>query len=249
MQDKPLATERQRIVWLDEWRGAALVSMIIYHALWDAGGWFGYTALCPTGTSAMIWQQVTCALFVAIAGFSFGLDRRPWRRGTLVLTAGMMITVVTTTFFPPGIHCGILTMLGTSILLSAALKYWPWKTLAPTVGAMICLLLFTVTRSVSDGMIGVGTMTYPLPHSWYAGEWSAWIGFPPHGFASLDYVPLLPWIFLFRAGYCWQQRYKRTTADVCRKSSPLAWLGRHSLAVYLLHQPIIYVILVSVTQW
>lgn len=99
MQDKPLATERQRIVWLDEWRGAALVSMIIYHALWDAGGLFGYTALCPTGTLAMIWQQVTCALFVAIAGFSFGLDRRPWRRGTLVLTAGMMISVVTTTFF------------------------------------------------------------------------------------------------------------------------------------------------------
>ena len=62
---------------------------------------------------------------------------------------------------------------------------------------------------------------------------------------STDYFALLPWLFLFWAGYflygvVGRQRMEPLHRSVC---PPLGWLGRHSLLLYLLHQPVIYGVL------
>ncbi|MCD7837730.1 MAG: DUF1624 domain-containing protein, partial [Clostridiales bacterium] len=88
---------------------------------------------------------------------------------------------------------------------------------------------------------GLGTLA--LPRALYQNLATAFFGFPPAGFYSADYFPLLPWFFLFCAGYfahrLWWDRWKEL--PLLRRGVPgLSWLGRHSLVGYLLHQPVLY---------
>ena len=66
------------------------------------------------------------------------------------------------------------------------------------------------------------------------------LGLPGPGFWSSDYFPLVPWVFLYLCGYfLWRLIGSRQRVmDRLRPGiGPLALIGRHSLAVYLLHQP------------
>ena len=85
-------------------------------------------------------------------------------------------------------------------------------------------------------------MLCQLPSWLYATDLFAVAGFPSPGFWSTDYFPLLPWFFLFCAGYfLWgllsqSERAKERLASGVR---PLSFLGRHSLIIYLAHQPVL----------
>ncbi len=234
-----------RIGWLDTLRGAAVISMVAYHALWDAVYLHGTAMPWFTGTVGTVWQQATSQLFILIAGFSFGLDRAPWTRGAMLILIGGVITGVTSVVQPPGIHYGILTLLGASILLSAVGRHVraPYP---PLVGALVAAVLFVVTRRTADGIVGIGVWSAAVPFGWYETDWGAFLGFPSADFASLDYFPLIPWFFLFRVGVHLQRMYRHTE---CRPSAGgAAWWGRHSLAVYLLHQPLLYGLAALVEQ-
>ena len=60
----------------------------------------------------------------------------------------------------------------------------------------------------------------------------------------MDYFPILPWIFLFIAGYFLNRILKARGWDekfFARGNVPvLNWLGRHTLPIYLIHQPVLY---------
>lgn len=70
-------------------------------------------------------------------------------------------------------------------------------------------------------------------------------GFYPDWFYSTDYFGLLPWLFLFWAGYYLHKAVGRRRMEPLRRSvcPALGWMGRHSLLLYLLHQPVIYGVL------
>ena len=80
-----------------------------------------------------------------------------------------------------------------------------------------------------------------LPQALYASYTTAYLGFMPKSFFSTDYFPLLPWLFLFWAGYFLHHLVGRGRLAPLRRSvcPPLGWMGRHSLVLYLLHQPVI----------
>ena len=90
-----------------------------------------------------------------------------------------------------------------------------------------------------------GAVLYVLT-DWWAGQvtvsvsWLYPLGFPNAAFTSADYFPLLPWFFLFCAGYfLWSLLDKSPRAKELLQPGlrPLSFLGRHSLAIYLIHQP------------
>lgn len=101
--------------------------------------------------------------------------------------------------------------------------------------------LFLVLRDVNNGFLGfAGVPLLHLPRNWYANTLSAGLGFPAPSFVSSDYFSLLPWLFLFWAGFYLYRLRPETPAVPDIRLPGIGTIGRHSLIVYLLHQPVIY---------
>lgn len=232
---------------LDSIRGLVLVSMILYHGCWDLVYIFGKDWIWYRGTGAYIWQQSICWSFILLSGFCWSLGKRHIRRGVIVFTAGAVISFVTIVFMPENrVVFGVLTLIGSCMLfmtvLDKALKRFPART-----GLLLSGALFLLTRNVNDGYLGFeGLKLLKLPGFLYRGSFMTFLGFTEPGFYSADYFSFFPWFFLYLAGYFLyyivESEKDRGIANLflMRKCAPLSFLGRHSLAVYMIHQPLIY---------
>ena len=234
-----------RLSHLDTIRGFALLNMMAYHACWDLVYQFGLDWPWYRSFGAYLWQQGICWTFLLLSGYCWSLGRHPLRRGLEVFAAGAAITVVTWLFLPENlVFCGVLTLLGASALLMVPLAPL-LERLPPRAGLAGSFLLFLLLRDVPRGWLGYeGARIAALPAPLYRNHFTALLGFPPPDFFSTDYVPLLPWFFLFLCGwFLFRLRGEpRNTPEI----PLLTFLGRHSLPVYLLHQPVIYGLLLLV---
>lgn len=237
---------RKRYPLLDLIRGLALCSMMLYHAAWDLVWLFGVDWPWYSGTGAFLWQQATCWTFILLSGFCAPLGRRGARRGLQVCACGWAITLAMALFSPntPN-YFGILVLLGSAMLLTWCLRR-PLAKLPPLPAAALSFSLFVATRWVSRGYIGWGRLSLELPRALYAGYMTAFLGFPHGGFYSTDYFPLIPWLFLFLTGWFLSlQAARRGWAGRLPdlRLPLLNTLGRHSLLVYMIHQPVIFALL------
>lgn len=242
-----------RIWELDALRGATLISMAAYHGMWDLVYLFGLRADWYSETPGYLWQQSICWCFILLSGFCWGLGRRPLKRGLMVFGGGALVTAVTLLAMPAErVVFGVLTLIGSAMLLMIPLHTLFRKIparMAP-IGVLASALLFFLTRNVARGSFGFeGIRLGAVPAAFYRDYLTAYFGFPPAGFYSTDYFPLLPWFFLFLAGYFIFQavspllRRKRETdgfSPAPAAMKPFCWIGRHSLILYLLHQPVLY---------
>lgn len=142
---------------------------------------------------------------------------------------------------------GVLTLLGSSMLLTAALDPL-LRRVPPAVGVALSALLFWGTYPTMNGFWNLPGRRLALPQALYASYTTAYLGFMPKSFFSTDYFPLLPWLFLFWTGYFLHHLVGRGRLAPLRRSvcPPLGWMGRHSLVLYLLHQPVILGVLTAV---
>ena len=239
-----------RYALLDELRGLDLVSMMLYHACWDLVFLFGVQMNWYAATPGHLWQQSICWVFILLSGFCVPLGHHTLRRGATVFGAGVLITAVTLLFMPEErVIFGVLTFLGAAMLLTGILEPLLQK-VPPAAGLVVSAVLFALCYSVSSGWVGVGSWKLLLPQGLYANYLTAFFGFYPEGFFSTDYFALLPWIFLFWAGYFGHRSIGRARMEALRGSvcAPLGWMGRHSLVLYLLHQPVIFGVLWAIFQ-
>ena len=226
---------------LDELRGLDLISMMLYHGMWDVVFLFGITQKWYIGRPGFLWQQSICWVFILLSGFCLPLGHHPFRRGAVVFGAGALVTAVTLLFLPEEVvWFGVLTLLGSSMLLTAALDPL-LRRVPPAVGVALSALLFWGTYPTMNGFWNLPGGRLALPQALYASYPTAYLGFMPKSFFSTDYFPLLPWLFLFWAGYFLHHLVGRGRLAPLRRSvcPPLGWMGRHSLVLYLLHQPVI----------
>ena len=194
-----------RYALLDELRGLDLVSMMLYHACWDMMFLFGIWMDWYAGMPGRLWQQAICWVFILLSGFCAPFGRHMLRRGVTVFAAGALVTAVTLVFMPEGrVIFGVLTFLGTAMLLTGVLEPL-LKKVMPAVGLALSAVLFAVCYTVGSGWVGLGGWKLMLPQSLYANYFTAFFGFYPDWFYSADYFGLLPWLFLFWAGYYLQQ--------------------------------------------
>lgn len=238
--------QNKRFPFIDTLRGLALVSMIIYHIFWSMENLFMQKLAWLHSTPAFLWQQSTAALFIFISGFCWALTRKHLKRSLTVLGCAVFIFIFTFLFSPGStIIFGIIAFIGTAMLLMMPLAKI-LKHLPPTGGLILSLILFFALKHVPHGYCGIGSWQYTLPPDLYANNLTAYIGLPPQSFHSADYFPLLPWIFMYTAGYfiyyCIQKSISRNNIFKFN-CKPLSLLGRHSLAAYLIHQPVIIALL------
>lgn len=239
--------KQERYLILDEIRGFTLLNMFFYHGIWDLVYLFGFDWGWYRSGGVRLWQQAICWTFILLSGFCMPLGKHKLKRGLQILFLSTLISAVTLLFTPKSqVLFGILSLLGSCMLLMIPLEKLLEKCPAPA-GFLLCMLLFFLTRPAGRGYLGLGEyQLFDLPASWYNGFFSAYLGFPPENFFSTDYFPIFPWIFLFLSGFFLHKILASRNLMPRLKTGnqkSLIWLGQHSLLLYAIHQPVLYLIL------
>ena len=232
----PAARRLPRIPQIDQARGLALIAMAIYHFTWDLG-FFGY--IDPETATTGGWRlfaRLIAGSFLFLVGFSLvlghrqGFRARPFlmRLGRIALAAAA-ISLATWFAFPQTfIFFGILHAIAAASLIGLAFVRLPViVTLAAAALAVIAPLYLR-------------SPVFDHPALW-------WVGLSIDVPRSNDYVPLLPWIAPVLLGIALGRLFasstlpERLAARAAKRpgTSLLERAGRHSLAIYLLHQPVL----------
>ncbi|MBQ7935181.1 MAG: DUF1624 domain-containing protein [Clostridia bacterium] len=229
---------RERVYALDWIRGIAVIGMVLHHALFslEQVSWiFGDSITFWVLETKTFWvlQEIFVGLFLLVSGICTAYSRNVLRRGLIVTGAAALITLVTGVLLPllgvTGLEIwfGILHMIGISMLLYGLfICKKPWVPVATAIGLFIIYLAMINLPDTlfSDGMLAV-------------------IGLPQEGFYSADYYPLLPYFFVFLAGTFlgpMVQEHRLPERFYTLRIRSVEWVGRHSLWVYLAHQPILF---------
>ncbi len=223
---------------LDAARGVAIVMMVFFHILFDLRFFLNRAPALPAGF--WFWfPRATAGLFIFIAGVSLAIAygksgrrdfyRKIVLRGAKIFALGLLVTAATFLFLQNNgtIWFGILHFIGIGLIISSLFV------------ASDVLLIGTAFASFAIGL-AIDKITVNTPYL-------LWLGLKFPGFYSLDYFPLFPWLGVMLLGVAVGKRLfaagERTFAKPLGENNPaskmLSFLGGHSLAIYLLHQPVL----------
>ena len=114
---------KQRHFWIDNIRAIAMISMIVFHAVWDLVYLYGMNWDWYRSDMAFLWQQSICWTFILLSGFCWSFSRNPLKQGLIVTAGGLIVTAVTLIFsYDSRVVFGVLNLIGASILLLIPLK-------------------------------------------------------------------------------------------------------------------------------
>jgi uncharacterized membrane protein len=220
-----------RVRAIDALRGAAICMMIVYHAAFDLNWFHIITADFNHDRFWLSFRDLIVSSFLLLVGVSLVLasragisPKRFWNRIALVGACAILVTVGSYVTFPKTfITFGILHCIVVSSILGWPLVRFPRAALI--VGIVVI---------VAGVAIGVPLFDRP---------WLNWVGLMTHKPATEDYVPVLPWLGVVLVGISigwWLLERRMHDLRQISRASPkwLTWLGRHSLLVYMIHQPI-----------
>ncbi|MHB1042702.1 MAG: heparan-alpha-glucosaminide N-acetyltransferase [Eubacteriales bacterium] len=220
-------------VWeIDIFRGIAIILMVFFHLIYDLAEFHGVPVVYDHGPVYFA-GKTAASLFIMVAGISSTLSRNNVKRGLKLVFLGFLIFIVTSIFVPgSNIIFGILQFLGVSMLLYPLFKNF---------NAYLVVLLGTAVI-----LSGPYLFRITMPNNWLAP-----IGLLSRTFYSADYFPLFPWFGVFLYGIAMGKllyKEKRSLLKLNAGGSPLVYLGRHSLFIYLVHQPVLLLVLLAVFQ-
>lgn len=239
-----------RLNLLDELRGFCLVLMIVYHAIYDIEAIFGMRIpfFLNLDTLSPV-EPFFAGIFIAISGFVCSYSHSNLVRGAKLLAVALGLTVVTRLLSADlAIYFGVLHFLACAMILFALLAPILRK-IPPAVLIPVNAALFLLTWNLPVGYLGFGPLSIHLPTSFYSTPFLFPIGLPNLQFYSTDYFPLFPWIFLFLGAYGVSVLFQKHPLKWVEKGAgirPLSFLGRHSLLIYLIHQPAIMAIFYAI---
>lgn len=226
--------------------------MIMYHSIFDLT-FFGILYL--NLYSGILWLEprVIASIFIFLVGISLYLSYtraelsgiyvtekdyffKYLKRGLWIFSLGLIITLITWIFVRSDfIIFGILHFIGLAIIIQGFfLKYnQRYKYLNLVLGLLfitIGLYLELFTFSFNQLM---------------------WLGFVPINLQTLDYFPLLPCLGVVSLGIFagsilykdYNRKYKIPDLSEYTPVKLFSFLGKHSLVIYFIHQPIILIIL------
>ena len=223
-----------RFIELDLFRGFAITGMIFFHVMWD----LNYFGLVSLDNGLYGWGRMFVPVFLVLVGICLTLasarktTKQLLLRGAEIFGLGMIITLTTLIFMPERpILFGALHCIGLSIILSVPL---------------LRLRYYNIT--IATAIILTGFFTW-LPHVKNPNALQLAVGIHQHGVwnYTIDYFPLFPWLgvvllgvalgnLLYKNG---ERRFPFPDISRYMPARLFSWLGRHSLLIYLAHQPII----------
>jgi len=232
---------KNRFWEIDFLRGFAIILMIFFHILYDLN-FFSITNFRIYSGIILYIARLSASIFVILVGISLSISYsrvknklntndivlKFIKRGLTILFLGLIISVITWFYIPRGfVVFGILHFIGTSIILSLIFIRYRYINI-------IFGLFFIIVGFYLKSLTFNFNILIPL-------------GFIPNNFWTIDYFPLFPWfgiiligIFIGNLVYSDSKRkyeIKDLSKNLLAKS--FCFLGRNSLFIYFLHQPII----------
>ncbi|MDP3197288.1 heparan-alpha-glucosaminide N-acetyltransferase [Tabrizicola sp.] len=220
-----------RLIALDLARTLALVCMVVFHFTFDLA-LFGF--IDPGTMSQPFWYyfaRLIAGSFLFLVGVSLWLAHGRgirwsafWTRFAKVAAAAALVTLASLWLVPGGpIWFGILHAIAAASLLGLIALRLPWP------------VTLALAAAIFAAAWGPRFPTFdPL--------WLVWTGLAETRPMMGDYTPLIPWAAPALAGV---GLAKALRIDTWRGSPPspvlhtLTFPGRHSLIIYLIHQPIL----------
>lgn len=236
--------KNQRFWEVDVVRGVAMIMVALYHLIYDLDNLAGYGIESTSGFWG-IFADVSAFMFVFLVGLSLTLSYagsgsegnlfgKYLRRGLKIFAYGMLITLVFLALDFGVVIIGILQLIGLSIILA-----YPFLELRIT-NLILGLLVMAIGVYIQAQNFIVGGA---------AGILLAPLGVIPASLFMPDYRPLLPWfgvallgIFFGNVVYL-SWRGGHPASEMPTYAAPLAFLGRNTLFIYLVHQPVFIAIL------
>jgi uncharacterized membrane protein len=232
----------RRLVAIDIARGAAVAAMVVYHFAWNLSELRLIETEITQEPEWRFFARAIAASFLTLVGIGLVLahpNRIRWRafgkRLAVVAGAAFLITIATYFTFPASyIFFGILHAIALASLLAV-----PFTQLPAWMSGLVAVL------------IGVATLLLKQPA--FDLPILAFLGLGSRVPTTNDWVPVFPWAAFVFAGVALAKLGRRWLArapdgPASGLGSPLAWVGRHSLVIYLVHQPILFGALWGVVQ-
>ena len=222
---------------LDALRGVAIVWMVVFHfcfdlnhlGLWEPRQFFTRDPFWTTQRTLIVSLFMLCAGLGQAAALqpvqqSWCFDRRFWRRWAQVAACALLVSAGSALMFPQS-----------------------WISFGVLHGVAVMLLLARLAAPVRAWLWPLGALALALPHlvqhSFFDSRLTNWLGLVTRKPYTEDFVPVLPWLgvmFFGLAAGQWLLRHRAgvLAGPVPAPVRPLAVLGRWSLSIYMLHQPL-----------
>lgn len=267
---------------IDAWRGIVVITMIIFHLMWDL--WF-FRVMPDLVLYAGFWkyfQRFTACSFVFLAGVSLAIvyQRKPefsryLKRGLYVFGCGVVFSLAVWLFGIGYVHFGVLHMIGVSTILAYPLLRYKW------LNVFLWLVFFIIggilllpddqvwaVWSMLNSASTTGDVPYPMQVTWWLRwldptilqamsiqvdhSWLVWLGITPPQYYPVDFFPLFPYFGLVLLGVAvgnmvYNKNGRGFSLPDLSELAPvriLRFLGSHSLPIYMIHQPVLFAILV-----
>jgi uncharacterized membrane protein len=237
--------KRPRLPVIDIARGVAIVAMVFYHLCWDLAFYrfIGVDVGWDPGWVAFARTILCTFMFLVGVGLVLGHGdgmrwRAFWRRWLFVAAGALIITVSTWFTFPESfVYFGVLHAIALTSLLALPFLFTPvWLT------AIIAVAVIGVHFVYADPLFNEKAFS--------------WLGFwvvPP---PANDLVPVFPWFGVVLLGVVAMRLVRLTGFDKrlaivqpqARLARILGWMGRWSLPIYLVHQPLLLAVLMPLSM-
>lgn len=236
---------RPRYQLLDLLRGVAIIAMVVFHVAWDLY-YFGYSNVdVTTELGWVIFQKSIVSSFLLLVGAGLVLAHgkairwnKFWRRFGILVACALLVTAGTYWMFPDFfVFFGVLHAIALFSLMGLAfLRLPPW--LVAAIGVAVIAANFLYNDPV------------------FSSRELGWIGFWPTSPPTSDVVPIFPWFGVVLLGMAAMRLILASplAEDLghFHSSEPLArglaFMGRWSLPIYVLHQPLIIAVFFGLAQ-
>jgi len=231
-----------RLWEIDALRGFAIGIMVVYHLVWDLYGMAGWKIDVYSGFWHY-WQLVTATSFISVMGLAMSLRAGRLRargqltfqpylwRGLTIFTWGLIVGLVTWLYDPHEfIRFGILHFIGVATILAYPLLRFKWINLILGSGLILLPHIFPWRHQISS---------------------LEWLGLVENVRPTFDYFPLIPWLGvvllgIFVGNWLYPQGQRSFKLPQLSNFAPVRWMalaGQNSLLIYLIHQPLIILVL------